>query len=121
LLGNGEIMTVRGETLPLLRLSRLLNVVDDGATNARPLAVVLEAGELRFALVIDELLGKSQYVIKSLEPNFARVEGLLGATILGDGTVSFILDVQALARMGNLRAESAERVVEPSASPEVTV
>jgi two-component system chemotaxis sensor kinase CheA len=123
LLGNGEIMIVRGETLPVLRLSRLLNVVDDGASNARPLAVVLEAGELRFALVIDELLGKSQYVIKSLEPNFSRVEGLLGATILGDGTVSFILDVQALARMGNLRAESAEsaeRIVESSAATEVT-
>ncbi len=106
LLSNGEIMMVRGETLPLLRLSRLLNVPDDGSANTRPLAVVLEAGELRFALVIDELLGKAQYVIKSLEPNFNRVEGLLGATILGDGTVSFILDVQALARVGNLRAES---------------
>lgn len=107
LMADSEIILVRGETLPLLRLSRLLGVSDDGTENPRPLAVVLEAAELRFALVIDELLGKSQYVIKSLEPNFAKVDGMLGATILGDGTVSFILDVQALARLGNVRAKDA--------------
>jgi two-component system chemotaxis sensor kinase CheA len=105
LLSSGEIILVRGETLPLLRMTKLLGVPDDGETNPRPLAVVLEAAELRFALVIDELLGKSQYVIKSLEPNFARVDGMLGATILGDGAVSFILDVQALARVGNVRSK----------------
>jgi two-component system chemotaxis sensor kinase CheA len=104
LLSNGEVILVRGETLPLLRLGRLLNVGDDGEENKRPLAVVLEVGDVRFALLVDELLGKSQYVIKSLEPNFQKLDGLLGATILGDGTVSLILDAQALARMGNVRS-----------------
>lgn len=104
LLSNGEVILVRGETLSLLRLGRLLSVGDDGEENKRPLAVVLEVGDVRFALLIDELLGKSQYVIKSLEPNFQRLDGLLGATILGDGTVSLILDAQALARMGNVRS-----------------
>jgi two-component system chemotaxis sensor kinase CheA len=65
---------------------------------------VLEAGDVRFAMLVDELLGKSQYVIKNLEPNFQKLDGLLGATILGDGTVSLILDAQALARLGNVRS-----------------
>jgi two-component system chemotaxis sensor kinase CheA len=103
-LATGEMILVRGETLPLLRLGRLLNIADDGDANQRALAVVLEAGEVRFGLLVDELLGKSQYVIKSLEPNFQKLEGLLGATILGDGTVSLILDAQALARMGQVRS-----------------
>jgi two-component system chemotaxis sensor kinase CheA len=103
LLGSGEIMFVRGETLPLLRLSRLLGVPDDGAENRRPLAVVLESGDARFGLVVDELLGQGQFVIKSLEPNFEKLQGMLGATILGDGAVALILDVPGLARLGNVR------------------
>jgi two-component system chemotaxis sensor kinase CheA len=117
LLSSGEIILVRGETLPLVRLGRLLGVEDDGAQNARPLAVVLEVGDVRFGMMVDELLGKSQYVIKNLEPNFQKLDGLLGATILGDGTVSLILDVQALARMGNVRSrEDRESIMAASSS-----
>ncbi|MEK7831794.1 MAG: chemotaxis protein CheA, partial [Acidobacteriota bacterium] len=101
---SGEVLSVRGQTLPLLRLSRLLGIEEDGDANPHPLVVVCETTELKYALTIDELLGKSQFVIKSLETNYRRLEGVLGATILGDGTVSFILDVQALAAMGQLRA-----------------
>jgi two-component system, chemotaxis family, sensor kinase CheA len=117
LLSSGEIILVRGETLPLVRLGRLLGVADDGAENRRPLAVVLEVGDVRFGLMVDELLGKSQYVIKNLEPNFQKLDGLLGATILGDGTVSLILDVQALARMGNVRSrEERESIMAAAGS-----
>ncbi|MFT3710142.1 MAG: chemotaxis protein CheA [Archangium sp.] len=101
--GGAEVITVRGRTLPLLHLSRLLRCESDAA-NARPLVVIVESAELTFAFVIDELLGKSQFVVKSLEANFKRVDGLLGATILGDGTVSYILDVQALGGLPARRA-----------------
>jgi two-component system chemotaxis sensor kinase CheA len=101
-LQQGEVIMVRGEARPLVRLARLLSIEDDVA-NPRPLAVVVEAGELHFALMVDELLGKSQYVIKSLEPNLKKLDGMLGATILGDGTVALILDVPALARIGSVR------------------
>jgi len=120
LLSNAEVVLARGEALPLLRLGRLLAVPDDGPENRRPLAVVLEAGNVRFALLVDELLGKSQYVIKSMEPNFQKLDGLLGATILGDGAVSFILDVHALARIGNVRSREERELLVPdrSSSPE---
>lgn len=98
----GEVLSLRGQMLPLLRLSQLFGINEDGESNPRPLVVVCETAELKFALTIDELLGKSQFVIKSLETNYGRLEGVLGATILGDGTVSFILDVQALAKCGRL-------------------
>ncbi len=117
LLSSAEVVLVRGEALPLLRLGRLLSVADDGAANTRPLAVVLEAGNVHFAMLADELMGKSQYVIKNLEPNFQKLDGLLGATILGDGAVSFILDVQALARLGNVRSrEDREQLMQGLAS-----
>lgn len=96
--GQGEVLRVRGHTTAFLRPSDVLSVACDSG----PLAVVCEAGDARFALCIDELLGKSQFVIKSLEPNFKKLEGLLGATILGDGAVSFILDVLGIARLGRL-------------------
>jgi two-component system chemotaxis sensor kinase CheA len=115
--GQGEVLRVRGHTTAFLRPSEVLSVSCDTG----PLAVVCEAGETRFALCIDELLGKSQFVIKSLEPNFKKLEGLLGATILGDGAVSFILDVLGLARLGHLtRGDdvSASELPSPEA-PEV--
>ena len=107
--GAGEVLQVRGLNLPLLRLSRLLGVREDGAENGRPLAVICESAELRYAFVVDELLGKAQFVIKSLETNFRRIDGVLGATILGDGSVSFILDVQALATLGGLHASGSRK------------
>jgi chemotaxis protein histidine kinase CheA len=61
--------------------------------------VVVEAGRKKIGLVVDELLGQQQVVVKSLEKNLHKVEGLMGATILGDGRVAPIIDVTALAEM----------------------
>jgi two-component system chemotaxis sensor kinase CheA len=104
--GHGEVVLVRGDPMPMVRLSRVLEVADDVEGVGRPLAVVLETGDVRFALRVDELLGKAQFVIKSLEPNLPRPDGVLGATIMGDGTVALILDVPGLARLGDVRARS---------------
>ncbi|MBM4777624.1 MAG: chemotaxis protein CheA [Archangiaceae bacterium] len=104
--GHGEVVMVRGDPLPMVRLARALQVDDEPEGVGRPLAVILETGDVRFALRVDELLGKAQFVIKSLEPNFSRPDGVLGATIMGDGSVSLILDVPGLARLGDVRARS---------------
>lgn len=106
--GHGEVVLVRGDPMPMVRLSRVIGVDDEPEGTGRPLAVVLEAGDTRFGLRVDELLGKAQFVIKSLEPNFSRLDGVLGATIMGDGTVALILDVMGLARLGGVHALSDE-------------
>jgi two-component system chemotaxis sensor kinase CheA len=65
--------------------------------------LILETEGERVAVMVDEILGQQQVVIKSMEQNFRKVEGIAGATILGDGTVGFILDVRGLleiARQG---------------------
>jgi two-component system chemotaxis sensor kinase CheA len=114
-MAEAEVLLIRSETIPLLRMGQLFSMSDDGAANKRPLAIVLEAGESKFAVLVDELLGKSQYVIKSLEPNFQKLDGLLGATILGDGTVSLIVDALALARLGHVRSTEERESVRRSA------
>jgi two-component system chemotaxis sensor kinase CheA len=99
--GAREVINLRGEYIPVLRLPELLETGTD-AGNDRPLLVVVEAENRRAALVVDDLIGQSQVVIKSLETNFRRVEGLSGATILGDGKVALILDVPGLMRLAAL-------------------
>jgi len=96
--GKGEVIALRGEPLPLVRLHHLLHrAAADGEDGG--LAVIVEHGGRRLALVVDELLGQQQVVIKSLETHFRKVEGVVGATILGDGQPALILDVAALAEM----------------------
>ena len=97
--GDREVISLRGEFVPVLRLPRLLDTGEGGA--ALPLLVVVEAEGRRAALAVDELVGQSQVVIKSLETHYRRVEGLAGATILGDGRVALILDVPGLMRLAS--------------------
>jgi two-component system chemotaxis sensor kinase CheA len=97
--GGGEVIVLRGEPLPLVRLNRLLGIGRETDAAAAGLAVIVENRGQRLALLVDELLGQQQVVIKSLETNFRKVEGAAGATILGDGQPALILDVAALAEM----------------------
>ncbi len=106
--GKGEVVTVRGQTLPLVRLSRIL-----GSEEARPdagegLAIVIEHEGRKVALLAHELLDQTQIVVKNLEANYRRVDGIMGATILGDGRVALILDVGGLVRLGR-RARAGSR------------
>jgi two-component system, chemotaxis family, sensor kinase CheA len=110
---QGEVIVIREESIPVLRLCRFLGVqldpLDPGTLEhadlcAEPavdqrLVVVVEAGRKKIGLVVDELLGQQQVVVKSLEKNLHKVEGLMGATILGDGRVAPIIDVTVLAEL----------------------
>jgi two-component system, chemotaxis family, sensor kinase CheA len=97
ILGRGELVQVRGESLPLVRLHRFFGLTEPAA-DERCLVTVVEHGARRVALLVDELLGQSQVVLKSLEANYERVEGIGGATILGDGRVALVLDLQGIIR-----------------------
>ena len=94
--GRGEVYKLRDDFIPIVRLYHIFSIPFDMNDDERGLLVVVEADGEKIALFVDELLGQQQVVIKSLETNFKKVEGLSGATILGDGTVALILDVKGL-------------------------
>ncbi|MDO8271528.1 MAG: chemotaxis protein CheA [Gammaproteobacteria bacterium] len=94
---RGMVYRLRDEYIPVLFLHELLGIRSpDTKQLTESLLVVVEADGQRAALVVDDLLGQQQVVIKALETNFKKVGGLSGATILGDGTVALILDVSGL-------------------------
>ena len=97
---NNEVLAIRGEYVRLVHLASVLQTgppaLDDG--NSLVVLVELEGGD-KLGLRVDELLGQQQVVIKSLEANYARIEGISAATILGDGRVALILDVAALRQI----------------------
>jgi len=92
--GQAELYKLRDSYIPVIRLHQKLGVQDACDDLADGLLVVVEDGGKRAGLFVDDLLGQQQVVIKSLESNFMKIDGIAGATILGDGTVSLILDVK---------------------------
>ena len=92
--GQAELYKLRDSYIPVIRLHKKLGIYDACSDLADGLLVVVEDGGKRAGLFVDDLLGQQQVVIKSLETNFMKVDGIAGATILGDGTVSLILDVK---------------------------
>jgi two-component system, chemotaxis family, sensor kinase CheA len=96
--GTGQMVQVRNEYLPVVELERVFSVPRFGPANGNAVMVVVESEGLRAALLVDELLGQQQVVVKNLESNYRRVSGVSGATIMGDGRVALILDVGSLAR-----------------------
>jgi two-component system chemotaxis sensor kinase CheA len=102
-LGDAESLMLRGEVLPVLRLHRVFGVTPAVDDPLRSLAVIVEHEGRRLALLVDELLEQQQVVIKSLDTNFHAVDGVGGATILGDGRVALILDVAGLIALGRMR------------------
>jgi two-component system chemotaxis sensor kinase CheA len=95
--GGGHMVHVRGEYLPLLALHEVFNVAGTNAKQDARIVVIVEAEGKKIAVLVDELLGQHQVVIKSLESNFRKLPGISGATIMGDGKVALILDVAALS------------------------
>jgi len=98
-LGQGEVVIVRGESIPLLHTSRLLGLPSRLQHSTEGLVVIAIHQGKRFALLVEEVLGQQQVVIKNLDANYRRIEGTMGATIMGDGRVALILDVAGLARL----------------------
>jgi len=94
--GDSEVYRLRDEYIPIVRLSDVFSTGEHLENLENALLVVVEWGEKHIGLLVDELLGQQQVVIKSLETNYKRVRGISGATILGDGTVSLILDISGL-------------------------
>ena len=94
--GEGRLLRVRGEYLPLVALHEVFNIKSTVTDLSQGIVVIIEAEGKKTALLVDELLGQHQVVIKSLESNFRKVPGMSGATIMGDGKVALILDVTAL-------------------------
>lgn len=97
--GDREVISLRGEFIPVVRLQSLLGAGHQAEVSERTLLVLVESEGRRAAMAVDELLGQQQVVIKSLETHYRRVEGISGATILGDGRVALILDVPGLMRL----------------------
>jgi two-component system chemotaxis sensor kinase CheA len=91
-----EVMTLRGATLPLCRLDRLLRIENPAAVSARRFVVVASMGTRRLGLIVDHLYGQQDIVIKPLGRSLSDVKGFAGATDLGDQHVGLVLDVGAL-------------------------
>lgn len=97
--GRHEMVLVRGNLLPVLRLYRTFQIQPRSEDPCQSLLVVLEGKKGAFCLLVDEMAGKQEVVIKSLGPVFQHIPGLAGGAILGDGRVGLILEIQALGGM----------------------
>ena len=96
--GQGRVVKVRGEYLPLIPLYQMFDIVPTFTDPSEGIVVILESDGRKAALFVDDLVGQQQVVVKNLESNYRKVAGISGATILGDGGVSLIIDVAALLR-----------------------
>jgi two-component system chemotaxis sensor kinase CheA len=92
------VVEVREEYMPVVELERVFRVPRQHHEAGKGIMVVVEAESGRVALMVDELLGQQQVVVKNLESNYRKVSDVSGATIMGDGRVALILDVGALVR-----------------------
>lgn len=97
--GRGEMVIVHGELVPLVRLYKLFGVVPATEDPTQSLLVVVEEDHEKCCLLVDELLGQQQIVIKSLGDGIGNLKGVSGGTIMGDGKVSLILDISGLIEL----------------------
>src|SRR5437667_239258 len=116
---DAEVVVVRGEAVPMIRLHRVFDIAPATEDPSQGIVVIVEHGGRDVALLVDELGGQQQVVIKSLEANFQKVTGVAGATILSDGGVALILDVPGLVALSRARPRGEPRIV--SSHPVVSV
>lgn len=96
LAGGERVLEVRGEYLPLVELWKVFDVQGAKTEATQGIVVILQSAGRRYALLVDQLIGQHQVVVKNLESNYRKVPGVSAATILGDGSVALIVDVAAL-------------------------
>lgn len=109
--GGCDVFRLRDEYIPIIKLWEVFGVEPASREISDSLLVVLEAGNQKVALVVDDLLGQQQVVIKSMESNYRKIDGVSGATILGDGTVSLILDITDLIQMAGAHHQATRSAV----------
>jgi two-component system chemotaxis sensor kinase CheA len=105
--GKGRVIKVRGEYLPLVPLYQMFEITPRFTDPTQGIVVIIETEGRKAGLFIDDLVGQQQVVVKNLESNYRKVAGISGATILGDGGVSLILDVAALIRSSRQLADES--------------
>jgi two-component system chemotaxis sensor kinase CheA len=99
IIGGNDLLNIRGEFIPILYLYKLFNIVETKKTASEGFVVLIENGRNKFGLVVDSLLGQQQVVIKTIDDQGQAIPGVSGATILGDGKISLILDVSGIYTM----------------------
>lgn len=97
MISNGKLLWIREQYWPVIDLYKTMQIENAITDPTKGIVILLESSKKRFGLLIDGLLGQQQVVIKSLEQHYKRVPGVAGATIMGDGGVALILDVESLA------------------------
>ena len=102
--GGGRLLRSRGEYVRVIDLAERFGFAAAGAAEPQFVVLCETDGAERVALLVENIIGQQQVVIKSLEQNFGHIEGISGGTILGDGSVALILDVQALGAVQERRA-----------------
>tara|TARA_B100000700_G_scaffold81993_1_gene92265 strand:+ start:3368 stop:5578 length:2211 start_codon:yes stop_codon:yes gene_type:complete len=119
--GDDVVMKVRDEYLPVVAVHQALDVAEAQTEPTSCIAVIVQGEGRRYALLVDDLIGQQQVVVKNLETNYRKVSGVSAATILGDGSVALILDVTDLHRLSRTKREalSARRQTTPAKEVEV--
>jgi two-component system, chemotaxis family, sensor kinase CheA len=95
-ISNRQMLYLRDSYWPLVPLHQVMGLEANGRKITEGILVLVEASQSRFAILVDDLIGQQQVVIKSLEQHYRRVPGIAGATIMGDGGVALILDVESM-------------------------
>lgn len=97
--GKGLVVHVRDDYLPMVALSKIINIQAHKNDPTEGLLAIIKDGKKKIALLVDDILGQEQVVTKSLKDNYQQIEGIAGATIMGDGRVAMILDVPSLVKI----------------------
>jgi two-component system chemotaxis sensor kinase CheA len=109
--GRGEMVMLRGQMVPVIRLQRIFNVAGAVTEASEGLLILIETAGARCALLVDELLGQQQVVIKSIGSSLGHVPGVSGGAILGDGRVGLILDAGGITKLAGERSADMKQPV----------
>jgi len=101
---GGKVLQLRGDYVQVVDLAEQFMLASEAAHDERFVVLCEAEGSNKVALVVDDIIGQQQVVIKSLEENFERIDGIAGGTILGDGSVALIVDVQGLRMVSAQRS-----------------
>ena len=107
--GDDQVLKVRDEYLPIITLHHALDIPGAKTTVTEAIAVIVQGEGRRYALLVDDLIGQQQVVVKNLETNYRRVPGISAATILGDGSVALILDIADLHRLDRRKSQQRHK------------